>query len=505
MPTGNRRFGLSKTKITKFEQCSKRLWLSVHRPELGDCDDGSEARFATGNEVGNLACVLLPDGIMVEVDPDLAAALDKTQELLALRPAKPIFEATLQHDGVLVRIDVLEPLKSGGWRMAEVKSSGGPKPYHHGDLATQLWVARNCGLRIRSACIRHLNTSFVLQREGDYAGLFADTELMADVEGLIASRDAIVRDARKSLSGDEPDIGCGDHCTQPFACEFDAYCRSALPPPPEWSVDVLCNGGGKKWRKQGIEALADVDANLLTSLLHQRIHQATVSATPFHDLKGAAAAMKQWSYPRTWLDFETIGFAIPRWVGTRPYQQVPFQFSAHVESRSGAMEHHEFLSLDGKDPRRACAEALVAMIPGTGTVIAYNVSFERGQVTALAAAFPDLAKKLLSIAARLVDLLPIARAHWYHRDQRGSWSIKAVLPTVSDLDYSALEVNDGNKAQEAYLEAVCPDCSPERKAALSEALKVYCGRDTLAMIMLARALGTESKMTPEGNDALVAP
>lgn len=485
-----KRFGLSKSKITMFEQCAKRLWLSVHRSELAEYDEGAEARFSTGNSVGNLACAMLPEGIMVEVDPDLAAALAVTQDLLALRPRRPIFEATLQHDGVLVRIDILEPLKGGGWRMAEVKSSGSAKPYHHGDLATQLWVARNCGLIIRSACIRHVDTSFVLEREGEYRGLFFDTELMDEIEDIIAGRDAVVGDARKTLGGKEPRIDCGDHCAKPFACEFVAYCQSALPPPPEWTVDVLCSGGGKKWRKQGIEALADVDPLLLTSVVHQRIHQATMSGAVFHDQKGAAAAMKTWAYPRTWLDFETISFAIPRWVGTRPYQQVPFQFSAHVERNSGAMIHHEFLSLDGQDPRRTCAEALVSMIPSKGSVIAYNAGFERGQIVALAEAFGDLAPPLLSIAERLVDLLPVARAHWYHRDQRGSWSLKAVLPTASDLDYATLEVKDGGNAQEAYLEAIASDCCEDRRDVLDKALKAYCGRDTEAMIVLARRLNS---------------
>ena len=431
---------------------------------------------------------MLPEGVMVLADPDLSAALSKTQELLALRPRRPIFEATLQHDGVLVRIDVLEPLKGGGWRIAEVKSSASAKPYHFGDLATQLWVARNCGLNVRKACIRHVDTSFVLKKAGEYRGLFFDAELLEEIEGIIAGRDTVVSDARRTLRGREPRIDCGDHCTKPFACEFVAYCQSSLPSAPEWTVDVLCNGGGKKWRKQGIEALADVDPLKLTSAVHQRIHQATISGVPFHDLKGAAAAMKAWAFPRTWLDFETIAFAIPRWVGTRSYQQVPFQFSAHIEKRNGTIEHREYLSLDGADPRRACAEALVRKLPARGAVIAYNASFERTQLLGLAHAFNDLADELRAIADRLVDLHPVARAHWYHRDQRGSWSIKAVLPTVSDLDYSSLEVADGGSAQEAYLEAICPGCSDDRRSAIRQALKEYCKRDTEAMIVVARTL-----------------
>lgn len=198
--------------------------------------------------------------------------------------------------------------------------------------------------------------------------------------------------------------------------------------------------------------------------------------------------MAKWAYPRAWLDFETIAFAVPRWIGTRPYQQVPFQFSVHIEEADGAVAHHEFLSLDGADPRRSCAEALVAAIPEDASVIAYNAPFEKGVLRELAAIFPDLKDGLLDMAQRTVDLLPVTRNHWYHRDQRGSWSIKAVLPTMTSLDYSSLEVKDGTGAQEAYLEAIRPDTSDERRTFLSDGLKKYCAQDTWAMVAMARFL-----------------
>jgi hypothetical protein len=254
-------------------------------------------------------------------------------------------------------------------------------------------------------------------------------------------------------------------------------------------VDVLCNGGGKKWRHRGIDDLFAVDPALLTNPLHQRIFAATVNDQPYHDAAGASAIIDGWSYPRTWLDFETIMFAVPIWVGTSPYRQIPFQFSAHIEEAEGTIRHEEFLSLDGIDPRRACAEALCTL-PSDGAVIAYWASFEREQILGLAACFPDLAPALRSLAERLVDLHPVARQHWYHRDQRGSWSIKYVLPTVdATLDYAALSVSDGSQAQEAYLRAICPDCTDEERAALGRDLMEYCGRDTWAMVILARHLG----------------
>ena len=200
------------------------------------------------------------------------------------------------------------------------------------------------------------------------------------------------------------------------------------------------------------------------------------------------AATAGWAWPRTFLDFETIAPAIPRWVGTGPFQQVPFQFSAHVESADGALDHIEFLSIDGSDPRRACAEAL-AGLPAEGAVVAWNMSFERSCLLGLARHCPDLAPALESLAARLVDLLPLARRHYYHRDMRGSWSIKAVLPTLADIGYADLvEVKSGTDAQAGWLEATDPAASAERREALRMALLDYCRRDTEAMILVLAAL-----------------
>lgn len=485
------RHGLSKSRLTAWEQCDRRLWLSVHRPDQATRDEGAELRFAAGHEVGAIACQLLPDGVMIEADPDLRAALATTRRLLEAPADYPLFEATLEHDGVLVRIDVLEPEPAGGWRLAEVKSSTSAKPYHYPDLATQVWVARQAGLAVSSAAIRHVDNQFVLRTPGDYAGLLKDKDCLADIETVIDARGAVVEEARRTLAGDEPRTPTGDHCHAPFSCEFSAYCRQEAPDPPAWPVTVLPNGGGRRWLDLGVEDLLAVPGDELTSEVQRRVHAATLSGQGFHDAVQARAMMAQWAWPRVWLDFETIAFAVPRWIGTRPYQQIPFQFSAHIEQADGVIEHHGFLSLDGADPRRSCAEALLAALPATGAVIAYNAPFERARIRELAAAFADLADPLSGLADRVVDLLPVARACWYHRDQRGSWSIKSVLPTIApELDYAELEVKDGGQAQIAWLE-VTAGCAPERREQLALAMHRYCERDTWAMVVVARRLAED--------------
>ena len=490
-----RRSGLSKSRITLFEQCPKRLWLSVHRPELADEAPATTASMSVGHEVGALACELLPGGYIIEASAGLSAAIAETTALLAAGWDKPLFEATFAYEDVLVRVDLMIPADNG-WHVAEVKSTTGLKAYHLADLATQLWVMRGSGVPIATASIRHLDRAFVLERDGDYEGLFADSVADALVEPLIAGRHAVVADARATLAGGEPDRERGAHCDDPFPCSFKSYCGRDAPPAPEWPVMLLPDAVGKKvaraWAEQGVDDLLLMPADAMTSERLRRIHHATVTGIAWHDVAAIRDETSGWGYPRTFLDFETIQFAIPRWVGTRPFEQVPFQFSAHVEQAAGEVEHRCYLSTDGLDPRRGCAEALAAL-PETGAVIAWNASFERGCIMRLADLFPGLAAPLRRLADRLVDLLPVVRRHYYHRDQRGSWSIKAVLPTLApELGYDHLvDVKSGTDAQAGYVEAITPGTAPERRAAIRAALLAYCERDTLAMkIVLERLLGS---------------
>jgi CRISPR/Cas system-associated exonuclease Cas4 (RecB family) len=479
--------GLSKSRVTAFEQCPKRLWLQVNRRELAELDAGAEARFASGHDVGAAACALQPDGVMIEAEPDLAAAVNITADIIASGSRQVLFEATFVYDGVLVRVDVLEPVSDGGWHVAEVKSSTNRKDYHLGDLATQIWVLQQNNIAVTSAAIRHINNQFVLEQEGNYQGIFVDTQSLEEIGAMIDTRPAIVAGARNTLLGPEPAREMGEHCAKPFACEFSAYCSQNLEL-PIWPISLLPNTGksvAATWAKQDIFDLTDVPNGSFTNETHARIHRATLTDIPYHDVEGAIRATADWSYPRIFLDFETIAFALPRWIGTKPYEQIPFQFSAHIQQVDGSLSHHEFLSLDGNDPRRACAQALLEHIPHEGTVIAYAAGFERGCVNRLAELFPDFSDDLRQISSRIVDLLPVTRNHWYHRDQRGSWSIKAVLPTISNaLSYKTLAVGDGSAAQLAYLEAIQPETPQARFDEISQDLRTYCGQDTIAMLVL---------------------
>ena len=190
--------------------------------------------------------------------------------------------------------------------------------------------------------------------------------------------------------------------------------------------------------------------------------------------------------PALFLDFETIQFAVPIWKGTRPYQQIPFQFSLHRLGRNGTLEPQSFLDLSGHDPSKGFAEALISACGERGPVFVYNAGFETARIRELAERFPRLKRSLLAINERVVDLLPVARDRYYHPSQQGSWSIKKVLPVVApDLSYSDLDgVQDGGMAMKAFMEATANQTAAARKAQIKQQLLDYCALDTLAMVRL---------------------
>ena len=481
--------GLSKSRIAAWRQCPKRLWLQIHRPELLQLSSQAEETFQIGHEVGEVARGLYPDGILIRDDDDLAAALATTKTALSAHPERPIFEATFAHDGVLTRADMLLPAP-GGYRMIEVKSSASVKPYHLDDCAIQAWVARQNGISLACVELAHIDTSFVYLGDGDYRGLFAHAPLDAEIVPLLSDVPAWIAGARETLSDVEPVITPGEQCGDPFVCPFKEYCAPSVPEAraPAYSLDIFHRMRSQKkdeLREQGYEdALAVPPAHLT----HTQLWIQRVSRKGTADLKnGAARQLARLPYPRYYLDFETISLAVPRWADTRPYvTQVPFQWSCHVEDAPGKLRHEMFLDVSGNDPRRVFAQALIATLAGTGPVIVYNQSFEKSRIRELAALHPDLAAALHAINARVVDLLPIAQEHYYHPDMKGSWSIKAVLPTVApDISYAALAVGDGMEAQSAFREILHPATSAQRRHDLIESLRQYCALDTLAMVRIA--------------------
>ena len=482
---------LSKTKLLSLTQCRRKLWLETYSPELMPEPSAEKtALLATGNTIGEIARQLYGRGAghVVSFERGLRAAIDATRALIERGGREPIFEASFDHDGVAVRVDVLdrsEPLP----KIIEVKSSASVKDHHIHDCAIQAWALAQNGLRVRQIAVATLNRDFVYAGDGRYEGLLVETDVTERVQERLTGVGELVVAARRTLAAlDEPAVAVGTHCGAPHECDFYAHCA-----PRAGKYPVLDLGGSKEklyeLMHSGFTDVRDVPEAKLESDLQRRIWQQSRLEAPYvgAELREAVGAL---SFPRYYLDFETIGPAVPLFAGTRPFEALPFQWSCHIEKRAGQIEHAEFLDLDGGAPMRALAESLLATLGIAGPILVYT-PYERRVLNDLAARYDDLAAPLTKLVERIVDLHPIARRHYYHPAMHGSWSIKAVLPTVApDLGYETLgAVRDGLAAQTAYLEAIDAKTPAARRTALRRALLDYCRHDTLALVRLVEFFG----------------
>jgi hypothetical protein len=190
------------------------------------------------------------------------------------------------------------------------------------------------------------------------------------------------------------------------------------------------------------------------------------------------------------LDFETIGPAVPLFDGLRPYQGIPFEFSVHVvKGEESPPEHYPYLAKGMDDPRPALLAELRKVLGDSGSIIAYNKGFEEGLLKDLALAFPEYGEWIDEVCNRLVDLLvPFRNFSYYHPDQKGSASLKAVLPTITGRGYEGLDISDGQLASVRFLTATYGDMPEEDKEEVMSDLEEYCGRDTEGMIWIVEKL-----------------
>jgi len=479
-------YGLSKSRILAGLQCPKRLYLAVHQPQLADDFSHANSIIAVGNRVGELARTFYAQGVLVEHQDDLGNALKETQSLLAKPEPGILFEPAFQHQGVLIRADILTK-DNRGLGVIEVKSSSRVKDTHIQDCAIQAWVMGNAGYPLEHISVAHINKEFVYAGDGSYEGLLALEDVTTQVSAIQREVTTWVDNAQKILSGEVPETPLGDYCRKPYACFFLSHCSSDQ---PEFPVTLLPRGHriASELLAEGIHDIRDIPEGRLANAKHERIRRITKSGQPEVDA-GAAQRLAALGYPRYYLDFETVNFAIPVWPNTRPYQTFPFQWSCHIEDGDGNLQHAEFLAPNGEPPMRALAEKLVDTLADTGPVFMYT-PVEKTVIRQLAALFPELEEQLTAIVDRLVDLHPLAENHYYHPYMKGSWSIKSILPTIAtDLSYNALDgVQDGLAAANAYSEMIDPRTSDNRQAEIRASLLKYCKLDTLAMVRLAAFL-----------------
>jgi hypothetical protein len=477
---------LTKSRFLSGLQCHKRLWFEIHQP-LEVSVEPSIA-IVQGRAFDDVVQRLHP-GVVITRSNGMLSAIAETQRVLAKgsNAPSPLYQPAFQAAGLTVIADVLRR-RDDSFELVEVKATTQVKEMHLPDAAFQVLVLQKAKIPVSRVFLGHVNNHFMLRRVGDYNGLLVEEDITDVVKDYLPEAAANAAKYQGVMaSATAPTIDVGTHCMEPYGCPFLARCSVGQDPGPEYPVDGLPRGGEATdaLLADGYRDLREVPAEELTNEMHRRVHAATVSGVAYFDA-AATTELRQLPYPFAYLGFETIGFSVPEIVDTRPYEQLPFQWSVHVETAPGDVRHLEYLAIESFGDFEALASALLAALPAKGPIFAYNAGFEERVLVRLAELVPAQAAALRGLAERLVDLLPVARAAYYHRDVRGSWSIKSVMPTIDrGLGYEHLdEVQEGDGAQRAFLELRGTGVTPERAQALRSALLRYCRHDTAVMVAL---------------------
>ena len=444
--------------------------------------------------MGQLAQMVFPNG--KDATPEqywnYAPAIAQTKAWIeAGEPT--IYEAAFQANGVMAALDILHH-KNGERIAMEVKSSTSVKEYHLNDAALQYWVMEQAGFRPDRFYIMHINNQYVREGKIKIPKLFHWEEVTEEVIARQASIATKVQELKDVLQAKEiPEVEIGPHCADPFACEFAAHCWQHV---PENSVFELSNIRKKKawdYYQQGILAIEDLpeEGNFSD---YQQLQIAGVKQGKQQIKKEEIQQfLAEWQFPLYFFDFETINPALPPFDGCRPYGQTGVQYSLHILKEDGSLIHSEFLAQAGKEPRENLVKQMLQELGTSGSIVAYNMGFEKGVIQTLANIFPQYQTELEALLPRFVDLMiPFQQGWYYLPEMKGSASIKAVLPALfpndKELNYTSLSIGNGGDAS-VYLQAMIENrVKKENLPALREDLLAYCKLDTLAMVKIWEVL-----------------
>ncbi len=439
---------LSKSTFMYGCQCPKRLYMHKFQSDFRNPEEEAQTSiFAAGTNIGLLARELYPGGVSAEPpDPfSFHISVEKTAKLIEQQQSV-IYEAAFNFEGVLCAIDILVN-EGGKWHAFEVKGSTKVKEPFILDASLQHYVISNCGLPLEDISIVFLNNQYARIGELELQKLFSRQSIKNEVIGnrdfvheKIAELKLLLKEKK------EPVIDIGAHCYKPYECDFTGHCWANFEPEASTSEKYI-------------------------------------------DRESISTVLNEWEYPLYFFDFETIMPAVPEFDFSRPYQQIPFQYSLHKQrTEESEINHVEFLGDGTTDPREALIISLLKELGDHGSIVVWNKTFEVTRLREIARDFPKYAQAIELLLERIVDLMVPFRKKWYYLPEfNNSYSLKAVLPIlVPDLSYGNLEIQEGGMASLIY--AQLKHHEPEVQKQHREHLLAYCKLDTLAMVKIYRKL-----------------
>ena len=424
---------------------------------------------------------------------DFNGMIEKTKALIA-DGTEVIYEATFSEEGVFAMADIL--VRNGeAWDMYEVKGSTNARDkhgvieQHYLQDASVQWYALSKSIKLNRAFIVHIDNTYTRQGKLEIPKLFAFDDITKEVLQEQENVEQHLSEMESMLKGDMPVVDIGKHCDKPYNCDFSTHCWKHIP--KENSVFDISYAMGKQWTLyyDGVLSIDDIPddfqfgSNASLQIEYHRSQKIKVNNEEIE------AFLNTIEYPINFFDFETFRNVIPRFDNQRPYAQMPFQYSLHILHEDGRLEHKEFLGDANSDPRNPLIVQMLNDITLTGSIVAYNQSFEITQIKNLALFLPSRADELLALNERFIDLAhPFQYKHYYDPKFNGRYSIKVVLPAMfpndDELDYKKLgSIQNGGDAMDTFANLHLLKGKSKLESIKKDFL-AYCRLDTLAMVRI---------------------
>ncbi|HQX44974.1 MAG TPA: DUF2779 domain-containing protein [Saprospiraceae bacterium] len=503
---------ISKSDFKKYLQCPEYFWFYKNRPAVlaeKQMSDFEKNLSEQGKLVEQKFYERFPKvHVLTSKNLDAVTAtkeFDNTGDFY-------LGQAAFIADGFFAQSDLVHFKGDKTISIYEIKSSSSgqvldsddsaqaaSKEEHLIDLCFQYLVASTAGYRVERLFLVELNKTYIKTGELNLSEFFNISDVSSKIQTM---NEAIIRQmtlaASKSMESVQP-VTCD--------CKYKARKNQCVAFPylhPDmmgYTIHDLSRIGNSKKRLIGfidndITRLEDIPADWdLTDPQKDQVLSWNQNQEIIHK-EEIISSFKQLKYPLYFLDYETLSSAIPIYDGTKPYQQIPFQYSLHIINEPGSMfEHREFLHLEQTNPMESLSQHLRADIGDEGSVVVWNKKFEGMCNKGLAETVPELSKFLLGINKRFFDLMDIFSKRMYvHKDFKGSSSIKKVLPVlVPHLSYKDLTIGDGGTATTAWKRMVFEINDANEKEKIKMDLLAYCKLDTLAMVEIFRKIIEKTK------------
>jgi hypothetical protein len=378
--------------------------------------------------------------------------------------------------------------------LIEVKSSKQRKAEHLTDIAFQKAVLESAGLVVPKCSLLLISEDY-RKTDGplDHATFFRQLDVTEEVDAVAKFvHEQALLVAGAMLNETAPDEIPNVHCVRDGGCSYIKHCFSGLPKHDVTSLPMIRREAVLDLHAIGVRDIAQIPLETKLSDRQRLVASVVRTGVPYVSPK-LCEVLSSIAYPIHFVDFEAVGTALPEYAGVAPYEPVPFQWSDHILDSPDEERHAEYLCEEG-DPRRGFCERLWETLAGAETIVHY-AAYEKTILKLLVAANVPHSRELAALFDKKgLDLERVVKEHVYLAEFMGKTSIKRVYPAlVPHSGYGDLDIKDGDHAAAEYRRMTSAATTVETKRAIAQSLKLYCHRDTQAMVEVFRALIALSK------------